>query len=87
MHYKEKRNITDERAALHQALVQLETDGLKNNDFVSGIAKPNMGDITLFGTLRSIEGLPAHNDVIATRDGPLRAWYERMSAEVTPANK
>lgn len=86
-HFTEKRNITDERAALHQALVHLETDGLRNHDFVSGTSNPNLGDITLFGTLRSIEGLPAHNDVIETRDGPLRAWYERMSAEVAPADK
>ncbi len=83
----EKRNITDERAALHQALVQLEQDGLQDYDFVSGDDKPNLGDITLFGTLRSIEGLPAHKEVIETRDGPLRAWYERMSAEVVLLKK
>ncbi|GAX24243.1 microsomal prostaglandin-E synthase 2 [Fistulifera solaris] len=84
---KKKRNITDERAALHQALVQLEQDGLRDHDFVSGNDKPNLGDITLFGTLRSIEGLPAHKKAIESRDGPLRAWYERMSAEVVSSKK
>ena len=82
----EKRNITDERAALNQALEELERKGLGDNkQFVSGLDEPNLGDINLFGTLRSIEGLPAHDEVVEQRGGPIYEWYQRMTETVGPA--
>jgi hypothetical protein len=81
--YTEKRNITDERAALSQALTELEQNGLGDNKiFVSGTDEPNLGDVNLFGTLRAIEGLPAHQQAVEERGGPIPEWYERMTEKV-----
>lgn len=43
-----------------------------------------MGDIAVYGTLRSIEGLPAHDEVLEGRDAasPLPDWYQRMKVQV-----
>jgi hypothetical protein len=78
--HAEKRNITDERQALHEALVKLETEGLgQGRQFLSGTDKPNLGDVSVFGVLRSIEGLPAHHDVMEGRvQTDLVDWYQRM---------
>ena len=81
--YKAKRGITDERQALHDALTQLEEDGLgQGSPFVSGKDEPNMGDLSVFGTLRSVEGLPAHSEAIEQRGGVLPEWYGRMKKQV-----
>jgi hypothetical protein len=76
----EKRNITDERQALQEALVKLEAEGLGHGkQFLSGTDKPNFGDVAVFGVLRSIEGLPAHNEVMGGRaQTDLVDWYRRM---------
>ncbi|CAB9513245.1 Prostaglandin E synthase 2 [Seminavis robusta] len=77
---KQKRNITDERQALNDALVQLEEEGLgEGKQFLSGKDKPNLGDVAVFGTLRSIEGLPTHDEVMQGREQTaLVDWYQRM---------
>lgn len=41
-----------------------------------------MGDIAIFGTLRAIEGLPAHRDVVEERGGTIPAWYQRMTEKI-----
>mmetsp|Transcript_14576 Transcript_14576/g.21510 ORF Transcript_14576/g.21510 Transcript_14576/m.21510 type:complete len:316 (+) Transcript_14576:128-1075(+) len=81
---KSKRGITDEREALHTALSRFETEGLlgTNNAFSSGLDTPNMGDLAVFGVLKSVEGLPAHDDAIENRGGAIRDWYHRMQTEV-----
>lgn len=82
-----KRGITDERQALHDALTQLEQDGLGQEKlFVSGKDEPNMGDLALFGTLRAVEGLPAHSEAIEQRGGKLPEWYDRMKKHVYDTN-
>lgn len=74
-----KRNIADERQALDDALTILEKDGLgSGNDFLSRAQEPNLGDLTVYATLRSIEGLPAHREAVHQRGGVLPVWYERM---------
>ena len=80
----EKRGITDEREALERALRTIEVDGLAGgaNIFISGRQEPHLGDLAVYGTLRSIEGLAAHERVVFNREGPLRAWYERMKRKV-----
>lgn len=80
----EKRNITDERKALDEVLVRLEKGLSDGNSFLSGKDEPNMGDIAVYGVLRSIEGLPAHKQVLEGRDefSPLPAWYKRMKMQV-----
>lgn len=77
-----KRGITDERHALNEVLAQWEEEGLGgNNLFASGKDEPNLGDLVVFGTLRAVEGLPAHSESVAQRRG-LREWYERMKQQV-----
>lgn len=80
----EKRSITDERAALEQCLIEVESNGLENGQrkFVSGMEVPNLGDVSLFGTIRAIQGLPAHDEIIEKRGGILEQWYERMRVAV-----
>ena len=78
----DKYGIIDERAELKQVIntwyrFALE-DGKK--DFNSGLSVPDLTDLTVFGTLRSVEGLPAHEEFVA--NGPIDAWYERMKKEV-----
>ena len=66
----------DERRALIDAL-----DGFVNDmgdaPFAGGNV-PDVGDISVFGVLRAIDGLPTHTDVLlASRLAP---WYARMTA-------
>lgn len=71
----------DERRALIDAL-----DGFVNDmgaaPFAGGSA-PDIGDISVFGVLRAIDGLPTHTDVLAGRLAP---WYARMSAALGPSS-
>lgn len=65
-------------------MCQIE-EGLHNgNKYLSGKDEPNLGDIAVYGTLRSIEGLPAHEEAIHNRDSasPLPDWYQRMKVQV-----
>ena len=49
--------------------------------FGSGLGQPDLGDITVYGTLRSVEGLPAHD--LAVESSPVvRDWYQRMRQEM-----
>ena len=41
-----------------------------------------MGDVAVFGTLFSIQGLEAHTDAVENRGGVIKDWYERMESEV-----
>jgi len=52
---KSKRNITDERAALSEALDRYESEGLQNGNlsFSSGKSHPDLGDVAIFGVLYS----------------------------------
>lgn len=81
---KSKRGITDEREALNQILDTWEVEGLGNGtrNFSSGLASPNLGDIAVFGTLRAVEGLPAHDRAISERGGAIKEWYDRMRIEL-----
>jgi hypothetical protein len=69
-------------------LQAIETDGLAggSKDFISGRSEPHLGDLAVYGTLRSIEGLPAHDRVVVNREGPLRDWYDKMKIKVEEAN-
>ena len=81
----EKRNITDEKKALDELLVRLENEGLGGGkQYLSGTETPNLGDIAVYGTLRSIEGLPAHSAIFESREegSPLSSWYQRVKSDV-----
>jgi len=67
----------------------LEKDGLSSSDpsdgspFLSGKSEPHLGDLAVYGTLRAIEGLPAHSEVVyERRDSPIPGWYEQMKRKV-----
>mmetsp|Transcript_19263 Transcript_19263/g.23701 ORF Transcript_19263/g.23701 Transcript_19263/m.23701 type:complete len:341 (-) Transcript_19263:46-1068(-) len=74
---KKKLNITDEVSALEESIKKWERDGLQNNLFASGCDVPDMGDIAVFGVIRSVEGLAAHDKMIS-RGGAIEDWYQRM---------
>lgn len=84
----EKRNITDERKALEDVLSTMERNGglHQGRDFLSGESKPSLiADISAYGVLRSIAGMPAHTEMVLERNGPLRDWYRRMDDLVQSA--
>ena len=77
------RNITDEWLALLNVLTILETEGLGGgNEFLSKGPEPDLGDLAVYGTLRGLEGLPIHSEIVHNRGGLLRDWYTRMKKSV-----
>ena len=83
----ERKNITDERQALSDALTKLEQEGLSSTPFLSAQDNiPNLGDISVFGTLRGLEGLQVFDNVMSQHDKYLAPWYERMS-QLAPRQK
>lgn len=81
---KSKRNITNEKKALQEALDRFEQEGLENGklSFCSGLSTPNLGDLAVFGVLYAVNGLNAHIESIQLRGGPVKEWYERMHLSV-----
>jgi len=81
---KSKRNITDEKKALKEALDKFEHEGLDNGklSFCSGVSTPYLGDLAVFGVLYSVNGLQAHTDSIQLRGGAVKEWYDRMHLSV-----
>ncbi|KAL7448900.1 hypothetical protein ACHAWC_001018, partial [Mediolabrus comicus] len=71
---KSKRNITDEKKALQEALDRFEQEGLENGklSFCSGLSTPNLGDLAVFGVLYAVNGLNAHTESIQLRGGPVK---------------
>ena len=64
----------DERAALATALTGF-INNMNGAPFAGG-AKPDISDVSAFGVLRAIKGLPTHSDALTMSSaGP---WYERM---------
>mmetsp|Transcript_22547 Transcript_22547/g.28446 ORF Transcript_22547/g.28446 Transcript_22547/m.28446 type:complete len:316 (-) Transcript_22547:52-999(-) len=81
---KSKRNITDERKALEDAIVRWQEEGLDNGNriYSSGLSHPNLGDVSMFGVINSVAGLTAHDEVIRDRDDAVGEWYRRMQKDV-----
>lgn len=86
---KSKRNIKDERDVLRKALSQWEEEGLMNGErlFGSGSHVPDMGDLSVFGVLKSVSGLKTHREVILENDGVVKDWYHRMENEICSNDK
>jgi len=82
--YTAKRSITDEKAALNDAIDKYEKEGLQNGklNYSSGQSNPDMGDLAMFGVLYSVRGLNAHNYAIEQRGGAIKEWYGRISEQV-----
>lgn len=79
-----KRNITDEKKALEDALDKYESEGLQSGKFIysSGLASPDLGDLSVFGVLYAVRGLNAHHTAIQLRGGHVQEWYHRMTLQV-----
>ena len=80
---KKKRHIDDEQKALTEAIICWEQEGLDggNKAYASGLGTPNLGDITVYGVLRSVEGLPAHEFALNSSE-VVNDWYARMEKDV-----
>ena len=76
---KKKYNIDDEREELYNAL-KVWTDEIGEAEFHGG-TKPDLADLYAFGTIRALDGLDTHTDILAD-DGPLKSWYESMARQV-----
>lgn len=62
-----------------------QTDGLASGSqkFASGSADPNLSDLAVYGTLRSVEGLPAFRRIMEDPDNvALAEWYLRVKDRV-----
>jgi len=78
---KQKRNITDELAALKEALDSFNA-ALCGTSFLSEADQPHLGDLTIYGILRGLRGLEVMN---VLEDYPkIKAWLERMQLVVEP---
>mmetsp|Transcript_28574 Transcript_28574/g.42234 ORF Transcript_28574/g.42234 Transcript_28574/m.42234 type:complete len:274 (+) Transcript_28574:41-862(+) len=78
---KAKRGIDDERAALQTALQKWQEEALSNGSkiFSSGKNDPNLNDLLVYGTLRSVEGLSIHTEVLnQSENSILNDWYLRV---------
>ncbi|CAM9383881.1 unnamed protein product [Chrysoparadoxa australica] len=71
---KKKYNITDEREALLEALATWKHE-LEGKPFAGG-EHPHVGDLSVFGCIRAVEGLDTHAEVL--EKSGLSEWYNRM---------
>ena len=81
---KQKRNITDERLALKGALDSLEA-ALDGTSFLSGTKLPHLGDLTIYGVLSALRGLPV---MTILDDYPkINGWFAQMELVVEDETK
>jgi microsomal prostaglandin-E synthase 2 len=71
-----------ERQALAGVLGELEA-GLAGRPFLGG-QRAGLGDVSIYGVMRAIKGLPTHTEAILSHPGAA-AWCARMEAEVGPS--
>ena len=85
-----KRNITDERLALKEALANWGADGLDNGNkmYGSGSSLPDMGDLAMYGVMNSVNGSRTHDEMILGKgndsdaDEVVLDWYLRMQEQM-----
>ena len=72
----ERHNVTDERRALEDVLIKLDTELYRLNPkastsanylFLSGTTTPNIGDLNVYGVLRAIQNLPIYQEMILSK--------------------
>jgi microsomal prostaglandin-E synthase 2 len=85
---QKKYNIDDVRVALLDVLDELES-GLDENGATillnkSSSENPHLGDVTVFGVLKGLEGLPISDDIILhnERYPKIQKWYTNMNQTV-----
>jgi len=83
---KSKHNIKNEQKALQTALDIFEKEALEEGQYLFSSQRtvPDMGDLTVYGVLRSVKGLPAHDFALkeSRESNILLDWYMRMEKEV-----
>jgi len=79
--YIEKHNITDASAALQESLDAVQEDLKQGKTFLSGQDQPHLGDLNVFGVLRSLQGLPIHDEIM-TANPRLEEWYNQVDETV-----
>jgi len=80
---KKKHNIEDEREALYACARDWEA-ALAGRKFLGG-NEPNLGDLAVYGVLRSIEGLDAYADMRAATG--IGRWYDEMRSAVGDSSR
>jgi hypothetical protein len=85
-YHTEKYKIANDLEALENVLQTIEDDGITHSPtgFLSHLTEPHLGDLAVFGTLRAIEGLPAHDTFVIERGDLLYEWYEQMQSTMKP---
>eukprot|EP00501_MAST-03F_sp_TOSAG23-6_P001019 GSMAST32.ASY1.ANO1.1059.1 assembled CDS len=79
---KKKYGIVDERRSLYDALDIWEKSALQNKQFAGGDL-PNLGDVAVFGVIRSLEGLSLHTELLqSSKRTELSNWYTEMKSKV-----
>lgn len=80
---KQKYNITDERAAVLASVNEFIAE-VGDDKFLGGDA-PSLADACVYGCLRGVEGLPAHDEIMA--NSAIKPWYERMRESLGPSRQ
>jgi hypothetical protein len=96
--WTERHNVTNERQALEDVLLRLESALQKLNPdvstrggetkyiFLSKLEHVNISDLAVYGTLRAIQHLPIYDETIIQRGGPILEWSNRVSDEIRRSN-
>jgi hypothetical protein len=79
----EKRNISDVRQALYDALQLLEEELAQSSGqyLEKDKNQPGLGDLSVYGVLRGLEGLPIHEEIM-NRYVKIPLWYQQMRQTV-----
>lgn len=84
---KKKRNITDARTQLYQALREWTSEAVeqrgKGGGFSGGM-RPDLSDVAVYGVCRAFMGFPAGEDIMRVENvgSGFVEWYGRMEREV-----
>mmetsp|Transcript_6411 Transcript_6411/g.19392 ORF Transcript_6411/g.19392 Transcript_6411/m.19392 type:complete len:271 (+) Transcript_6411:71-883(+) len=78
-----KYDLKDERKDLAARLDTWVQDALNSKAFQRGDEKPGLADLSVFGMLRSMTGVPTFE--FALGNTGVRDWYERMQKAVGPS--
>lgn len=85
-HLEEKHGIEDEQKELQECLLKLE-GALQSQPYLSpSTDAPGLGDLSVFGTLRALDGLPIQS-VVNEGKPALLSWYDRMTEQTHNPNR
>lgn len=82
---KEKYKIDDVQIALDEVLAELESELAKSGSgFLGNAQAPHLGDLSVFGVLKGLEGLPLWHTIFDNQDTfpNIRQWYANVESAV-----